>query len=36
MPFLFALLLTIFIVMQMTELPIVLIWVYYIYDLVLG
>ena len=36
MPFLLALLLTILIFMQLTELPILILWVYYVFDLIFG
>jgi len=36
MPFLFALILSIFILMQMTELPLMLIWAYYVFNLIFG
>jgi hypothetical protein len=36
MPFLFAVFLTIFIIMGLTEVSIPLLWIYYIFSLVLG
>ena len=36
MPFFLTLLLSLLIAMQMTELPILILWVYWVFDLVFG